>query len=156
MLAFELDPRGPQLPKDVEEVVNYVRAMNYGLERLSSLPLSLRLIREIHEHLLKDVRGGEPFPGEFRSTQNWIGPANGPLSQATFIPPPPDEMMHSLHNFEGFLHDRGDIPILVHTGLAHAQFEQSIRSSAVTAVWAAFSSHSFWSMKEYFTGPCCI
>lgn len=107
-LPLNLTRRGPQLPKDVKEVVNYVRAMNYGLERLSSLPLSLRLFREIHEHLLTDVRGGERRPGEFRSTQNWIGPANGPLSQATFIPPPPDEMMDSLHDFGGFLHDRGE------------------------------------------------
>jgi hypothetical protein len=155
-LPLNVTRRGPQLPKDVKEVVKYVRAMNYGLERLSSLPLSLRLFREIHEHLLKDVRGGERRPGEFRSTQNWIGPANGPLSQATLIPPPPDEMMDSLYDFEGFLHDRGDIPFSYTLAWPTHNSKQSIRSSTVTAVWAAFSSHSFWCMKDYFTGPCCI
>lgn len=123
VLAFELDPRGLELPKDVEEVVNYVRAMNYGLDRLSSLPLSLRLIREIHAQLLTGVRGSDRYQGEFRTTQNWIGPANASLLEATFVPPPPHEMKAALHSFEAFLHNRGEMPVLIHTGLAHAQFE---------------------------------
>ncbi len=123
LLAFELDPRGPRLPEDVEEVVNYVRAMNHGLERLGTLPLSLRLIREIHAELLRNVRGADRSLGEFRTAQNWIGPANVPLSQATFVPPPPDRMQEALDNFERFLHDRGQMPLLIHTGVAHAQFE---------------------------------
>jgi Fic family protein len=82
VLEFEIDPTGGDRPKDVEEVVNYVRAMNFGLERLRTLPLSLRLIREIHGELLAGVRGAERGPGEFRRSQNWIGPAGSTLSNA--------------------------------------------------------------------------
>lgn len=74
MLQFEIDAKGQEHPKDVEEVVNYVRAMNYGLERLTNFPLCLRLIREIHTELLDGVRGCDRTPGEFRTSQNWIGP----------------------------------------------------------------------------------
>jgi len=123
VLAFELDPRGAEVPLDVEEVVNYVRAMNYGLERLAALPLSLRLIREIHAELLRDVRGAERHPGEFRRSQNWIGPANAPLSQATFVPPPVSHLPESLANFERFLHEDHNLPVLIQCGLTHAQFE---------------------------------
>jgi Fic family protein len=121
-LAFELDPGQRDLPQDVEEVVNYVRAMNYGLERLTELPLSLRLIREIHAELIRGVRGADNLPGEFRRSQNWIGPQNAPLSQATFVPPPLPEMMSALHNLEEFLHEES-LPVLIRCGLAHAQFE---------------------------------
>ena len=123
VLTFELDPRGRDLPRDVEEVVNYVRAMNYGLERLMTLPLSLRLIREIHAELLRDVRGAEKHPGEFRTTQNWIGSANVPLSRASFIPPAPSDMMVALSDFEQFLHEEHSLPMLIRCGLAHVQFE---------------------------------
>lgn len=123
LLAFEVDPNARGLPQDIEEVVNYVRAMNYGLQCLSHLPLSLRLIREIHAQLLAGVRGAGRQPGEFRSSQNWIGPANVPLSQATFVPPPPAQMLQALGDFEGFLHDNEELPELIHCGLAHAQFE---------------------------------
>lgn len=123
VLTFELDPRNRNLPHDVDEVFNYVRAMNYGLERLMTLPLSLRLIREIHAELMEGVRGAEKQPGQFRTTQNWIGPANVSLAQATFVPPPPTEMLQALDNFERFLHAEGEIPALIHCGLAHAQFE---------------------------------
>ncbi len=123
VLTYELDPQARQLPNDVEEVVKYVRAMNYGLNRLSSLPLSLRLIREIHRELLEGVRGAERMPGEFRTSQNWIGPANAPLSQATFVPPPVPDMNAALDNLEEFLHSGADLPALIQAGLAHAQFE---------------------------------
>jgi len=124
VLAFELDPAGSrELPQDVSEVVNYVHAMNYGLNRLASLPLSLRLIREIHGELLHEGRGSERSPGEFRRSQNWIGPANTPLNRALFVPPPVTEMHDALDNLERFLHERGDLPILIHCGIAHAQFE---------------------------------
>jgi Fic family protein len=123
VLVYELDAPGRDFPEDVEEVVNYVRAMNYGLERLATLPLSLRLIREIHGELLRDVRGAERMPGEFRTSQNWIGPANAPLSRATFVPPPPTEMRTALGDFERFLHADDELPALVRAGLAHAQFE---------------------------------
>src|SRR5215207_1254648 len=123
VLAFELDPRRRDVPQDVEEVVNYVRAMNYGLERLATLPLSLRLIREIHAELLSGARGADKLPGEFRRSQNWIGPGGVSLSQATFVPPPVPEMTEALHDLETFLHEEGDLPVLVHCGLVHAQFE---------------------------------
>lgn len=92
VLSYELDPRQRDVPQDVEEVVNYVRAMNYGLERLATLPLSLRFIHEIHAELLGGVRGADNLPGEFRRSQNWIGPGGATLSQATFVPPPVPEM----------------------------------------------------------------
>jgi len=123
VLAFELDESGRELPTDVEEVVNYVQAMNYGLQRLQSLPLSLRLIREIHGRLLQGVRGAERSPGEFRASQNWIGPANTPLAGASFVPPPVAEMHASLDNFERFLHTDASLPISMLCGIAHAQFE---------------------------------
>lgn len=123
VLAFELDPRARDLPDDVGEVVNYVRAMNYGLDRLATLPLSLRLIREIHAELLRGVRGAERLPGEFRTSQNWIGPQNAPLSRATFVPPPMSELGQSLGDFERFLHEGDDLASLVYCGLAHVQFE---------------------------------
>jgi Fic family protein len=97
--------------------------MNYGLNRLASLPLSLRLIREIHGELLSGVRGADTDPGEFRRSQNWISPANAPLSRATFVPPPPGEMHEALENFEKFLHEGAELPPLVHCALVHAQFE---------------------------------
>ena len=122
-LVFELQPNKPDLPKDVDEVVNHVRAMNYGLDRIDSFPLSLRLIREIHQELLSGVRGAEKQPGDFRSTQNWIGPGGAPLSQAAFIPPAPADMLAALDNFEHFIRDDRELPALIHTGLAHAQFE---------------------------------
>lgn len=123
VLAFELDPDRVDLPGDVEEVVNYVRAMNYGLERLSDLPLSLRLIREIHAELLNTGRGATKDPGQFRRTQNWIGPEGLSLRDATFIPPPPDQMNAALADLESFLHADTDLPPLLECAFAHAQFE---------------------------------
>ena len=123
VLDFELDSRGQELPQDIEEIVNYVRAMNYGLERLVNLPLSLRLICEIHGELLNGVRGAERLPGEFRSSQNWIGEAGAPISEAIFIPPPVPEMKEALYKLERFMHQERNMPVLIHCGLVHAQFE---------------------------------
>lgn len=124
VLAFEADATGNDAPKDVEEVVNYVRAMNHGLRRLSELPLSLRLIREIHSELMHNVRGSEKSPGEFRTTQNWIGPQGSTLANASFVPPPPHALMETLGALETFLHQgKADVPLLIRCGLAHAQFE---------------------------------
>ena len=109
--------------KPVAEVVNYIRAMNLGLARLATLPLSLRLLREIHAELLRDARGGERTPGEFRRSQNWIGPAGCTLADARFVPPPPAEAMAAMGDLERFLHDEGPLPILVRAALVHAQFE---------------------------------
>jgi Fic family protein len=123
LLQVELEPTRLGLPDDVTEVVNYVRAMNYGLDRLADLPLSLKLLCEIHAQLLSSGRGQFSSPGEFRRSQNWIGEAGAPLSRATFVPPPPHEMKKALHEFELFLHRERQLPDLVHVGLAHAQFE---------------------------------
>jgi Fic family protein len=113
----------PRRPADVGEVINYVRAMKYGLKRLPELPVSVRLVREIHERLLKGVRGAEREPGELRRSQNWIGPAGCTLAEATFIPPPPDAVPQALSDLERFIHSDDPMPALVKIGLAHAQFE---------------------------------
>jgi len=108
---------------DVREVYNYVRALEYGLERLQDLPLSLRLIREMHALLLEGVRGEHLTPGEFRRSQNWIGPAGCTLEEAPFVPPPVAEMQEALDAFEKFLHQPLSLPPLVRLGLIHYQFE---------------------------------
>jgi Fic family protein len=108
---------------DVREVYNYVQAMDYGMERLRSLPVSLRLIREIHERLMKDVRGGNLTPGEFRRSQNWIGPVGSTPSTAPYVPPPVEEMHLALDALEKFLYADSQIPPLVRIGLIHYQFE---------------------------------
>lgn len=108
---------------DVQEVRNYVDALEHGLARLRDLPLSLRLVREIHEHLMQDVRGGQATPGEFRRSQNWIGPPGSTPATAPYVPPPPDRMMECLSDWERFLHERGRLPDLVQCALMHEQFE---------------------------------
>jgi Fic family protein len=124
VLAYEAEAVLDDTPKDVAEVVNYVRAMNHGLARLPALPLSLRLLREIHAELMTGVRGGDKSPGEFRTSQNWIGGSGSTLRDASFIPPPPHELMAALGQLELFLHQaRGSVPLLVRCALAHAQFE---------------------------------
>ncbi len=123
LLMYEND-EVPGVPiSDVEEVSNYVAAMNHGLQRLrAGFPLSLRLIREIHQILLTGGRGGEKQPGEFRVSQNWIGgtrPGN-----AAFVPPPPDLVLECMSQLELFLHERRpDLPLLIKAGLVHVQFE---------------------------------
>ncbi|RLC77474.1 MAG: Fic family protein [Chloroflexi bacterium] len=108
---------------DVREVHNYVRALEYGLERLETLSLSLRLVREIHARLMEGVRGEHQTPGEFRRSQNWIGPPGATLNQATYVPPPVDEMRAALYALEDFLHRETALPPLVRLGLIHYQFE---------------------------------
>jgi Fic family protein len=110
-------------PADVAEVVNYVRAMNHGLTRLSKLPVSVRLIREIHRVLVEGVRGSGLTPGELRRSQNWIGPRGCTLADAMFVPPPPEEVPAALGALERFLHRDDTVPLLVKIGLAHSQFE---------------------------------
>jgi Fic family protein len=108
---------------DVLEVVNYVKAMDYGLKRLKELPICLRLMREIHAILMKSVRGQHLTPGEFRRSQNWIGPAGCTLSDAAFVPPPAYEMKEALGELEKFLHSRDNVPGLIQCALIHYQFE---------------------------------
>ena len=122
LLRFEALAEAGKPIDDIREVSNYVNAMMYGLQRLSTLPLSLRLIREMHERLLQGGRGQAKNPGEFRRSQNWIGgtrPGN-----ATFVPPPHQEVMPSLGALEKFIHEEApDLPPLVKAGLIHVQFE---------------------------------
>lgn len=123
VLAAEAKIFTPNQPNDVKEVVNYVRAMNHGLKRLSELPVSVRLIREIHAELLEGTRGSHLTPGELRTSQNWVGPAGCTLNEATFVPPPPHEVPKKLADLEKFLHTDTELPLLIKIGLAHVQFE---------------------------------
>mgnify|MGYP001766127084 CR=1 FL=1 len=122
LLRFETEARAGQPIDDIREVSNYVDAMMYGLERLQDLPLSLRLIREIHARLLQSGRGGSKSPGEFRRSQNRIGgtrPGN-----ALFVPPPVIELDACLDALERFIHeDQSRLPALIKAGLLHVQFE---------------------------------
>ena len=122
LLAAEAGLVVERSPDDMREVGNYVAALEHGLARLESLPLSLRFVRELHEKLLLKVRGGHATPGEFRRSQNWIGPAGCTLSNATYVPPPMDEMMNCLGEWENFLHDH-TLPPLIQLAMAHYQFE---------------------------------
>ncbi len=113
---------GDEVPSDVDEIRNYIAAMNHGLKRLRKLPLSLRLIREIHAELLKGVRGENRSPGEFRKTQNWIGGAS--IASASFVPPPATEVLRTMGDVEKFIHSKADsLPALIKAALMHAQFE---------------------------------
>ena len=112
----------PELPEDVDDILHYIEAMNDGLERLENLPLSLRLIKEVHQILLTKARSTTyPFPGEFRKTQNWImgtGPAD-----ARYVPPPSEYVPQSMSDLEKFFYAHQQIPILIKAALIHAQFE---------------------------------
>ena len=123
LLAAEAKILAPDRPKDVGEVINHVRAMNYGLEHLDKVPLSVRLIREIHAELMQGVRGSKLTPGELRTSQNWIGPGGCTLDEAVFVPPPPHEIVPHLSDLERFYHADTPLPLLIKIGLAHAQFE---------------------------------
>lgn len=108
---------------DVTEVINYVKALNYGTGRLDSFPMSLRLIKEIHTILLEGVRGGEKTPGEFRKSQNWIGPPGCTLSDATYIPPPPHDTKNAMGDLELYMRAPERLPVLLDCALVHYQFE---------------------------------
>jgi len=108
---------------DVREVHNYVRALEYGLERINTLPVSLRLIRELHAKLMEGGRGDVWSPGKFRRSQNWIGPAGSTLETALYVPPPVDDMLAALGDLENFIHASSDLPPLIRLGLIHYQFE---------------------------------
>jgi Fic family protein len=122
LLAAEAGAAVERSPQDLREVANYVVALEHGVARLTALPLSLRLVRELHEKLMRGVRGDAATPGEFRRSQNWVGPAGCTLADASFVPPPPDLLMDCLGAWEKFLHDE-TLPPLVHAALAHSQFE---------------------------------
>ncbi|MFQ5668280.1 MAG: Fic family protein [Candidatus Binatia bacterium] len=122
LLAAEAGAAVERSPEDLREVANYVVALEQGLARLAALPLSLRLVKELHEKLMRGLRGDSATPGEFRRSQNWIGPAGCTLAEASFVPPPPDRLVDCLGAWEKFLHDE-TLPPLVHAALAHSQFE---------------------------------
>ena len=112
-----------QETSDVREVHNYMRAMDYSLQRVKTLPVGLRLIREMHGILMEGVRGKHLTPGEFRRSQNWIGPPGSTIETATLVPPPVDEMHQALDALEKFIHAPSDISQLARVGLIHYQFE---------------------------------
>jgi Fic family protein len=121
----ELRPEDGTQPSttDAGEVRNYVLALEHGLQRLPELPLSLRLVRELHDKLMRGVRGGDKNSGAFRTHQNFIGARGSRIDTATFVPPPPDRMPGCLDAWEKFLHERNALPDLIQCALAHAQFE---------------------------------
>ncbi len=124
LLLDEIEPKRTPPGSDVLEVRNYVASLNAGLKRLQTLPLSGRLVRELHKVLMTDVRGQEKTPGEFRRSQNWIGPPGCTLTDATYVPPPHDpEMQECITAWERFLHERGTMPELVQCALVHEHFE---------------------------------
>lgn len=123
VLSTEYNQADDQRHDDVKEVINYVDAMNWGLEQLASFPLSLRLIRNIHARLIHNTRGANKNPGEFRTSQNWIGPAGCTLNTATFVPPTVPDMNVALGDLELFIHQEDFIPALVKIAMIHAQFE---------------------------------
>ncbi|MBI1871637.1 MAG: Fic family protein [Chlamydiae bacterium] len=122
LLAMEAGATIDRSTEDLREVANYVVALEHGIKRLKTLPLSLRLIRELHKHLMAGVRGSHATPGEFRHSQNWIGHPGCTLTNASYVPPPPTELMSCLDAFEKFLHDRS-LPPLLQIALLHYQFE---------------------------------
>lgn len=123
LFFFEAVAKHEKEVPDVREVSNYVRAIEYGQRRSKDLPVCLRLIREIHEKLMGGVRGENQTPGEFRRSQNWIGPPGCTLMDATYVPPPPQEMHEALDSFEKYLHAQSDLPPLIRFALIHYQFE---------------------------------
>jgi len=123
VLEAEANLMDAERPGDVAEVINYIGALKYGIARLESLPVSTRLIREIHERLMTGVRGQERSPGEVRVSQNWIGPGGVTLNDAAFVPPPPHEVQPALAGLEKFVHAESRLPVLLRIGMVHSQFE---------------------------------
>ncbi len=123
VLSAEYNQADDQRRDDIGEVINYVNAMNWGLSELKHFPLSLRLIRNIHAKLLQNTRGSHRNPGEFRKSQNWIGPAGCTLSTATFIPPTVPDMETALGDLEKYFYKEDPTPALVKIAMIHAQFE---------------------------------
>jgi Fic family protein len=119
--------------RNVNAVLYYVGALDYGLTRLAELPVSVRLIREIHQGMLEGVRGGRPAPAELRRSHHWTVPSGGKVHEATFVPPSPQLVPGALSEPERFLHQVGDLPELIEIGLADAQFGTIPRSSTIMA-----------------------
>ena len=123
LFLFEADETDPPPVSDVKEVINYVRAMEYGIKRLPELPISSRLICEIHEILMEEVRGERATPGLLRTSQNWIGSPGCTLMDATYVPPPVPEMKQCFSDLEKYIHSAPQEPALIQCALVHYQFE---------------------------------
>ncbi len=123
LLFFEAASLKEKDQPDVREVANYVGALEYGLKRLEDIPVSIRLIKELHERLMSGVRGRNKTPGQFRRSQNWIGPPGCTLMEASYVPPPVPEMKRALDLFEKYLHEQSILPPLVRLSVIHYQFE---------------------------------
>lgn len=123
LLFFEAMSTGEPSVPDVREVANYVHALEYGIDRLETLPVSLRLIREMHGHLMRGVHGETQTPGEFRTSQNWIGSPGCTLMDATYVPPPVGDMKRALDRFEKYLHSDSNMPPLIRLAFVHYHFE---------------------------------
>jgi Fic family protein len=123
LLLDEIEPKRTPAGSDVYEIRNYVAALNLGMRKLQELPLAGRLVRELHAVLMQGVRGERMTPGEFRRTQNWIGPPGSTLTSATYVPPPPEEMLECLNHWERFLNETGTLPALIQCALIHENFE---------------------------------
>ncbi|MYE89853.1 Fic family protein, partial [Candidatus Poribacteria bacterium] len=123
LFLFEADDTEPPLVSDVKEIINYVRAMEYGIKRLEDLPVSSRLICEIHEILMEGVRGKGATPGLIRTSQNWIGSPGCDLTDATYVPPPEQEMKQCFSDLEKYIHSDPQEPALIQCALVHYQFE---------------------------------
>ncbi len=121
--VFEAEASGEPPNADVEEVLNYIDALEWGLGQLGKLPLGVRLIREMHRRLLSGVRGRERTPGEFRTTQNWVGESGSTIETARFVPPPPGELPALLADWERYAHETVEVPLLIQNALLHYQFE---------------------------------
>lgn len=121
VLKAEAKIEDSEIHKDVDEILNYVKTLNFGTYRSQQLPLSLRLIREMHKELLKGVRGESKSPGEFRTSQNWVGGIS--IQTAAYVPPPHTHIQDLMGNIEDYLHDKSPVPVLIKIGLVHAQFE---------------------------------
>lgn len=122
--VFEAEAGEEPPNADVEEVLNYIGALEWGLARMDELPLGVRLIREMHRRLLAGVRGRERMPGEFRTTQNWVGSPDSTIASARFVPPPPEELPALLADWERYAHAQlEEVPLLVQNALLHYQFE---------------------------------
>lgn len=121
--VFEVQASGEAPNADVEEVLNYIDALEWGLGQLGKLPLGVRLIRDMHRRLLSGVRGRERTPGKFRTTQNWVGESGSTVETARFVPPPPAELPALLADWERYAHETVEVPILIQNALLHYQFE---------------------------------